>query len=149
MSTSTAEERIQALSEHLRPVERATKATPPRYRRIAIKVRWAHGVEVAGWLMGVHSSRVSDWVQTDTHSSKDLLQTMNNDDVSTRLGTTLRDLREMRGWIRTELAEMTGISADSIYRCETGRATPSLEYLRRLSDVFDCKPSDLLQDAGL
>src|SRR5580692_8616837 len=38
-----------------------------------------------------------------------------------RFGTNLRRLREARALSRDELARLSGVSADSIYRIETGR----------------------------
>jgi transcriptional regulator with XRE-family HTH domain len=67
----------------------------------------------------------------------------------TKIGTTIKELREIRGWNRSELGEKADITAPTVAKYERRAHAPSLKTLTRIANAFDAKPSDLLQDAGL
>lgn len=53
------------------------------------------------------------------------------------LGTTVRDLRQARGWTQQELADRLGVSQRWVSDVENGRTTmPRLARLRRLADTL-------------
>ena len=65
------------------------------------------------------------------------------------MGTTtpnsfkIRELRDARGWSQEHLAQVSGLSARTIQRAETGSAA-SHDTLQALAAAFDCEVADLL-----
>jgi transcriptional regulator with XRE-family HTH domain len=65
-----------------------------------------------------------------------------------RIGTSLRDLREERGWTQSDLARMAGLDQADISRIENGRWGKrgiSHEVLERLLPVFGLRISRSVQ----
>jgi transcriptional regulator with XRE-family HTH domain len=60
-----------------------------------------------------------------------------------RFGTNLRRLREARALSRDELARLSGVSADSIYRIETGRRLVKISTWFRLAGGLGAEPAEL------
>lgn len=59
-------------------------------------------------------------------------------------GENLRVLRSLRNLTRTDLENKSGISRQSIRAIETGKQSPTLKTLKRLSDGLDIDVEDLL-----
>ncbi|MEO9970102.1 MAG: helix-turn-helix transcriptional regulator [Hyphomonadaceae bacterium] len=60
------------------------------------------------------------------------------------IGNCLRRLRFMRGEItQAKLADMVGVTRQTIVALETGRYAPSLELAMKLAVVFDCSVDEL------
>jgi transcriptional regulator with XRE-family HTH domain len=56
----------------------------------------------------------------------------------------LRIKRKEKKWNAEELAAKVGCSAQMIYLIERGEANPSLELLKKIAEVLECKIDDLL-----
>lgn len=63
------------------------------------------------------------------------------------MGEALRDLREKRGMLQTELADAADMPAAQICAFERGRRSPSLRSLRRLCEALGARTDDLLRVA--
>ena len=50
--------------------------------------------------------------------------------------STIRELRQARGWTQFELALKVGVQPQAVYLWETGRRMPQVPQLRRLGEVF-------------
>lgn len=50
--------------------------------------------------------------------------------------TTIRQLREERGWSQFDLALKVGVRPETVYQWETGRAVPKVLQLRKLAESF-------------
>jgi transcriptional regulator with XRE-family HTH domain len=55
----------------------------------------------------------------------------------------LIEAREKRQWTQAEAAKKIGVDNITLYRWETGKATPRGYNLRQLCDVYELKPSDI------
>ena len=73
---------------------------------------------------------------------------MRNHPVLTRLGTTVRSLRDARGWSRREFAVRTGISERFLADVESGRANPSVLKLIEIARALELPLAQLLADAA-
>lgn len=62
-------------------------------------------------------------------------------------GRGLRRLREERSLTQEKLAELAEIDRTYVYRLESGKRSPSLEILLRISDAFEITPGELLTKA--
>lgn len=68
-----------------------------------------------------------------------------DDGVPHRFGRHVRSLRRARGLTQDQLAERSGLSADTIRRLEYGSFSPSLETLRKLCLGFNLALSTLFE----
>ncbi|HEY1536485.1 MAG TPA: substrate-binding domain-containing protein [Polyangiaceae bacterium] len=50
----------------------------------------------------------------------------------------VRELREARGWSQSILAQTVGLSRQSVFAIETGRALPAVDIALRLAKALDC-----------
>ena len=50
--------------------------------------------------------------------------------------TTIRELRQERGWTQFALALKVGVQPQTVYLWERGRRTPQVPQLRRLGALF-------------
>lgn len=66
-----------------------------------------------------------------------------------RIGATIKELRELRGWSQRELSRRSGVSRKTLASYESGDCNPTLKKLCALAEAFDAKASALLKDAGL
>ena len=57
----------------------------------------------------------------------------------------VRDLRSARGWTQQELAEMTGVSRQSINSIECNRYVPSLPLALLFARIFECPAEDIFE----
>ncbi|HEX6760084.1 MAG TPA: helix-turn-helix transcriptional regulator [Propionibacteriaceae bacterium] len=55
------------------------------------------------------------------------------------LGSTVRALREQRGWSQTQLAAAAGMTQSAVARFEAGGTVPSLRVLDRLAQALDAE----------
>jgi putative transcriptional regulator len=55
----------------------------------------------------------------------------------------LKEYREKKGLSQEKLAEMAGVTRQTIISIEGGRYVPSLELALKLSKLFKCKVEDL------
>lgn len=60
------------------------------------------------------------------------------------IGSNIRKMREHKGLTQCELAERLGVTQVYISRCENGRKEPSLQFCRKLSAVFGCPISAIV-----
>lgn len=58
----------------------------------------------------------------------------------------LRELRESRGWSQGRLAELLGVSRQTINAVETDKYDPSLPLALRLARLFGVNPQDIFID---
>ena len=56
----------------------------------------------------------------------------------------IRDLRKKKGMNQTELAEVTGINANSISKIESGQNKPTIQQIEQLSKFFNVSADYLL-----
>lgn len=61
---------------------------------------------------------------------------------------SVRDFRKERGWSQGELAELLGVSRQSVNAIETGRYDPSLPLAIRMAQTFGVAVEDLFQGEG-
>ena len=52
------------------------------------------------------------------------------------MSTRIREFRKLRGMTLQYLAQKVGTTAQTIQRLETGNMTVSLDWLRRIADVY-------------
>jgi transcriptional regulator with XRE-family HTH domain len=69
--------------------------------------------------------------------------------IASRVGSTIRELRELRGWTQAELADRTGIPYGTIKHYEQASHAPPIKRLREIGKAFDADAASLLKDAGL
>jgi transcriptional regulator with XRE-family HTH domain len=67
--------------------------------------------------------------------------------LRTRLGEEIRNLRKQAGWNQGELAEKAELSVDVIGRLERGTVTPDLRTLYQISNVLNISMAELLRRA--
>jgi putative transcriptional regulator len=58
----------------------------------------------------------------------------------------LREMREARGWSQGRLAQLLGVSRQTINAVETDKYDPSLPLALRLARLFGCNPQDIFMD---
>ena len=63
------------------------------------------------------------------------------------LGSKLAQERKLKNLTQEQLAELLGVSRQSISKWESDLAFPETEKLLRLCDLFDCSLDYLLRDA--
>jgi len=54
----------------------------------------------------------------------------------TELGKSIKDRRKLLRITQPDLAEMAGISVNTLYKIERGQANPTVKVLTKLSDVL-------------
>ena len=59
----------------------------------------------------------------------------------------LKEIRMQNGLTQKEVAEYLCISPQSISKWENGEATPSIEFLPKLSELFNCSIDDLFKES--
>ncbi|MEV6057413.1 helix-turn-helix transcriptional regulator [Streptomyces sp. NPDC052107] len=64
-----------------------------------------------------------------------------------RLGRSLRELRDERGWSRKDLAERSGLSYPYVSQLENGDREPSFDTLTKLAQTFGLAVDALLAPA--
>ena len=64
-------------------------------------------------------------------------------DMPPTIQNRVRDLRIDRGWTQQELAELVGVSRQSINSIECNRYVPSLPLALMFARVFDCATEDI------
>lgn len=52
------------------------------------------------------------------------------------IGTTLKDRRKVLRITQPDLADMAGISVNTLYKIERGQANPTVDILNKLADVL-------------
>ncbi|MCH6202145.1 helix-turn-helix domain-containing protein [Aquiflexum sp. LQ15W] len=56
--------------------------------------------------------------------------------LSVQLGETIKSRRKELGITQPHLAELAGISLNTLYKLERGQSNPSLEVINKLSEVM-------------
>jgi putative transcriptional regulator len=67
-------------------------------------------------------------------------------DSSTVVKSTLRTLRDARGWTQADLAGRLGVSRQTINAIETEKYEPSLSLAFRIARLFGRRIEDIFQD---
>jgi transcriptional regulator with XRE-family HTH domain len=65
------------------------------------------------------------------------------------LGSAIRERRDELEVSQEQLAEMIGVHRNYVGTIERGEQNLTIETLVRFADTFKCKPSELLDEAGL
>ncbi len=65
---------------------------------------------------------------------------------SKNLGMRIKEQRENNSLSQSELANIIGISKQSLSNFENGIKTPSLDSFIKISNALQCSPDDLLKD---
>lgn len=65
------------------------------------------------------------------------------------IGTTLRELRQLRGLNQRELAERLNVPQGQVSQIETGRYTPSLNVLESYLEALDARLCIELYEGGM
>lgn len=63
---------------------------------------------------------------------------MKPNDMSKIIGTNIRNMRTIRHFTIQQLADLSGINAESIYKYERGERGLTVEDMLRLSDALNC-----------
>jgi len=53
-----------------------------------------------------------------------------------KVGKQIKDRRNTLGITQPDLAEMAGISTNTLYKIETGKANPTLEVLNSIAEIL-------------
>lgn len=56
----------------------------------------------------------------------------------------IRELRKERGLTQVELAQMLGVSQTAIYKLETGASDLDTRWMKKISQVLNVRPCELL-----
>lgn len=65
------------------------------------------------------------------------------------LGNAIRARRSEMGFSQEKLAEQVNVHRNYVGKVERGEQNVTIDSLVRFSDTFNCKPSELLAEAGL
>ncbi len=65
-----------------------------------------------------------------------------------KFGDNLRRMRELKKISQEQLAELMGVSRQSVSKWEREESFPSMERLLKLCQIFDCDLADLLTESG-
>jgi len=76
-------------------------------------------------------------------------QPMTPDEIKSRVGRRLRELRDAYGWSIAELQNQTGIDGSSLSRFETGRRLPLAQHIFKLAEAYHIHVGELLDDAPI
>ena len=60
------------------------------------------------------------------------------------LGKRIKELREQKGLLQKEIANLLGISQQAVARWENGQTEPDSETLAKLAEIFNCSVDYLL-----
>ncbi|REL24821.1 XRE family transcriptional regulator [Rhodohalobacter sp. SW132] len=52
------------------------------------------------------------------------------------IGKQIKERRDTLGITQPDLAEMSGISVNTLYKIETGQANPTLKVLNKIADIL-------------
>ena len=61
-------------------------------------------------------------------------------DIKKAIGKKIQAIRKRRGVTQEKLAELIGIEVPSMSNLETGKYAPSIETIKKLSDVLQVRP---------
>lgn len=74
---------------------------------------------------------------------------MTPDEIKSRVGRRLRELRDTQGWSIAELQNQTGIDGSSLSRFETGNRLPRAQQIFKLAEAYHIHVGELLDDAPI
>ena len=57
----------------------------------------------------------------------------------TRIGSRIKELRELKGISQKRLAELTGLNVPNISRIENGKYSTGLDILANIADALECE----------
>lgn len=60
----------------------------------------------------------------------------------------IAELRRLKGWSQSELAEKCGVVKNTILRLEKGETRLTVDWMHKLAQVFECSEADLLDMAA-
>lgn len=63
-------------------------------------------------------------------------------------GAKIREMREQRGWERSEFATLIGVSANRVYKIEKLEQRTRLLTLRRIAAILGTAPEDLMPQSS-
>lgn len=61
-------------------------------------------------------------------------------------GPLIRELRENRGWERSEFATLIGVSSNRVYKIEKLEQVTRLITLKRIAAILGVQPSELVRE---
>lgn len=61
----------------------------------------------------------------------------------------LREARKKKGYTQEELATLLGLKAQAVFKYESGIVFPPYDKFEKLLEIFECKPSDLLEEKDI
>lgn len=64
------------------------------------------------------------------------------------VGDKIREYRKMRGISQVELARRLRVSQNTVSSWETNRTEPNMGTIERLSQIFECRKSDIIGEGG-
>lgn len=69
---------------------------------------------------------------------------MDSNDIKSIFGSSVRELREHRGWTQEKLSEFLGVQVNTVNRIENGISFVSSDTFAKLCNIFEVNPSVLL-----
>jgi len=63
------------------------------------------------------------------------------------VSSRIRQLRQQSGYTLEELGARLGMKGHSVWRIETGRRTPSLELIEKLTEIYGVRPDYFFTDS--
>lgn len=60
----------------------------------------------------------------------------------------IKEYRKLRGLSQVEIAKRLHVSQNTVSSWETGRTEPNMGVIERLSQIFECRKSDLIGEGG-
>lgn len=69
------------------------------------------------------------------------------DRVKASVGLVVRRLREFRRFTREDLSEVSGVSVNALYFCETGKTAPTVDNLFKIARGLRVSPVSLISMA--
>lgn len=64
------------------------------------------------------------------------------------MGRQIKERRDTLGITQPDLAEMAGISKNTLYKIETGQANPTLKVLNKIADILGMEITMMVKKPG-
>lgn len=101
-------------------------------------------------LLAYNKCKLKSGVLYGTNQLEGIMSKIENRSVNENFSSTIKYLRERKGYSLVELNELTGISQSYINRLENGsRVAPTVPIIAALAKALDVNLSELLEIAGI